>query len=159
MAEGYGSALLQQPELIQDMVRQTKERTRLPVSIKIRIDSDMRYEYSISIPSVGVSPLNLSIYLPLVWTVSLFYISIIDWYGSFRNTIELAKRAEAIGCSWITVHGRTPKQRSTSRAKLEPIKMVTFRKNINIIQFNRIEDSYYNTKILLLWMTNGLMDG
>jgi hypothetical protein len=40
--EGYGGALLEQPELLQEMIRWTKERTGLPVSIKIRIDKDLR---------------------------------------------------------------------------------------------------------------------
>jgi tRNA-dihydrouridine synthase 4 len=36
--EGIGSALLSYPpELIQDMIRQTKNRTNLPVSLKIRL--------------------------------------------------------------------------------------------------------------------------
>eukprot|EP01119_Soliformovum_irregulare_P017521 TRINITY_DN5227_c0_g1_i3.p1 TRINITY_DN5227_c0_g1~~TRINITY_DN5227_c0_g1_i3.p1 ORF type:complete len:140 (-),score=38.79 TRINITY_DN5227_c0_g1_i3:82-501(-) len=45
MSEGYGSALLNHPELIADMVRQTKMITNgIPVSIKIRIDAkDKQY--------------------------------------------------------------------------------------------------------------------
>jgi len=42
MKEGYGGALLEQPELLQEMIRWTKERSGLPVSIKIRIDKDLR---------------------------------------------------------------------------------------------------------------------
>jgi tRNA-dihydrouridine synthase 4 len=36
--EGYGGALLKQPELVKEMVRQTKEASGLPCSIKIRVD-------------------------------------------------------------------------------------------------------------------------
>lgn len=45
MAEGYGAKLLSQPELIQDMVRQTRSRlcdSQFTVSVKIRICDDLR---------------------------------------------------------------------------------------------------------------------
>lgn len=34
------------------------------------------------------------------------------------------KRAEAVGVEWISVHGRTPKQRSTIPVNWEAIKLV-----------------------------------
>jgi tRNA-dihydrouridine synthase 4 len=43
MADGYGAKLLTNPELIRDIVHQAKERTNLPISIKIRIDSDIQF--------------------------------------------------------------------------------------------------------------------
>lgn len=44
MQDGYGACLLKKPELIREMVAQTKSRVgELPVSIKIRIDKDSRY--------------------------------------------------------------------------------------------------------------------
>lgn len=44
MKEGYGGALLDKPDLVKDMVRQTKEASGLPCSIKIRIDpKDLRH--------------------------------------------------------------------------------------------------------------------
>ena len=41
----------------------------------------------------------------------------------FRDTIELCKRAEHAHVSWITVHGRTVKQRAES-VNNEVVKMV-----------------------------------
>ena len=41
-----------------------------------------------------------------------------------RQTIELVRRAEQCGVSWITVHGRTPKQRAEP-ASMEAIKLVS----------------------------------
>lgn len=38
--------------------------------------------------------------------------------------MELAKRAEAVGCAWVTVHGRTPKQRSTTPPDYDAIRLV-----------------------------------
>ncbi|XP_065178708.1 tRNA-dihydrouridine(20a/20b) synthase [NAD(P)+]-like isoform X2 [Sycon ciliatum] len=68
--ECYGCYLLNQPELVADMVRQTKCNATVPVSIKIRVSEDM------------------------------------------RKTVELVRRAEKAGVEWITVHGRTVKQRA-----------------------------------------------
>lgn len=80
MAEGYGAHLIGRPELVVDMVRQAKARSGLPVSIKIRVHSDL------------------------------------------SKTVELARRAEHAGVSWITVHGRTPSQRAEP-VNLEAIKL------------------------------------
>ena len=41
----------------------------------------------------------------------------------FRQTVELVRRAEQVGASWITVHGRTPEQRAEP-ASMEAIKLV-----------------------------------
>jgi tRNA-dihydrouridine synthase 4 len=73
------------------MVKQAKERTGLPCSIKIRVDPDM------------------------------------------TKTIELVKRAEAVGCAWIAVHGRTMKQRSTHPVDYDAIKMVKENLSIPVI--------------------------
>lgn len=40
-----------------------------------------------------------------------------------RETVELCRRAEAAGCGWITVHGRTTKQRAEP-CNMEAIKIV-----------------------------------
>jgi tRNA-dihydrouridine synthase 4 len=40
------------------------------------------------------------------------------------QTVELARRAESVGCSFITVHGRRPDQRSTAPANVDAIRMV-----------------------------------
>jgi tRNA-dihydrouridine synthase 4 len=42
MQEGYGARLIQQPELIRTMIYQSRNRTDLPVSIKIRIHPDLK---------------------------------------------------------------------------------------------------------------------
>ena len=46
MAEGYGACLIKKPELLRDIVRQTKARVNnsdFTVSVKIRIHDDIRY--------------------------------------------------------------------------------------------------------------------
>lgn len=82
MTEGYGSALLSTPETVADMLKQVRNRSPVPVSIKIRILPDL------------------------------------------RETVELARRAEMLGASWVTVHGRTPKMRSTMPCNFEAVKTV-----------------------------------
>lgn len=42
MSEGYGAHLIRTPELVADMVQQARARTSLPISIKIRIHTDLR---------------------------------------------------------------------------------------------------------------------
>jgi tRNA-dihydrouridine synthase 4 len=41
-----------------------------------------------------------------------------------KVTLELAKRAEKMGASWIAVHGRTQKQRNTTPVNAEAIKII-----------------------------------
>lgn len=41
-----------------------------------------------------------------------------------RKTVELAQRAESVGCAWISVHGRTPRQKSTTAVNVEAIRLV-----------------------------------
>ena len=89
--EEIGSALLKKPQVICDIIQQVKRRTspvklsdgaEFPISIKIRIDSDL------------------------------------------RKTVELCKRAQQMGCSWITVHGRTKKQKNSNQVNYEAIKLI-----------------------------------
>ena len=46
MQEGYGACLIDKPELIADMVKQTRNRITVnpfTVSVKIRVHEDIRY--------------------------------------------------------------------------------------------------------------------
>eukprot|EP01114_Cavostelium_apophysatum_P008996 TRINITY_DN22069_c0_g1_i1.p1 TRINITY_DN22069_c0_g1~~TRINITY_DN22069_c0_g1_i1.p1 ORF type:complete len:351 (+),score=60.42 TRINITY_DN22069_c0_g1_i1:98-1054(+) len=43
---------------------------------------------------------------------------------NLNKTVDLVKMAESVGCAWITVHGRTPRQRSNTPADFEAIKLV-----------------------------------
>ena len=45
-----------------------------------------------------------------------------------RETVELVRRAEHCGVSWVTVHGRTVKQRAEP-ACVEAIKLVSWGEN------------------------------
>lgn len=46
-----------------------------------------------------------------------------SWLLVLRKTVELCKQAENAGVAWITVHGRTVKQRGEP-ADLEAIKLI-----------------------------------
>jgi len=41
-----------------------------------------------------------------------------------RKTVELVQRAEKVGVEWITVHGRTPQERSSSPVNYDVVKLV-----------------------------------
>lgn len=69
MKEGLGAVLSDKPEVVNQMIAQIRQRSTLPVSIKIRIQEDL------------------------------------------RRTVDLVQQAEAAGVSWITVHGRTARER------------------------------------------------
>ena len=78
------------------MIKEAKRRSGAPVSIKIRIHRDLRYESTCS------------------------------WYQHcllYRQTVELVQAAEQAGVEWITVHGRTTQQR-TEPVNFEAIKLV-----------------------------------
>ncbi|KAJ3263209.1 tRNA-dihydrouridine(20a/20b) synthase [NAD(P)+]-like protein, partial [Blyttiomyces sp. JEL0837] len=45
-------------------------------------------------------------------------------HDDLRRTVEMVKRAEAVGVDWITVHGRTRKMRNTEPVLLDAIKTV-----------------------------------
>lgn len=53
----------------------------------------------------------------------LIYMQFI-WSLTIRETVELVKRAEVAGASWVTVHGRTVKQRNEP-SNTEAIKTVS----------------------------------
>jgi len=84
LQDGIGASLINKPQLVHDMVRQTRNRipdTEFTVSVKIRVHQDT------------------------------------------RETVELCRRAEAAGVSFISVHGRTPQQRREP-VDLEAIRLV-----------------------------------
>jgi tRNA-dihydrouridine synthase 4 len=54
-------------------------------------------------------------------------------HDSVNTTIELAKRAEKMGVDWITVHGRTVRQKNTEEVNWESIKLIKESVNIPII--------------------------
>jgi tRNA-dihydrouridine synthase 4 len=84
LKEGIGACLIDKPEMVADLIRQTRNRCgdSLGVSIKIRLHE--------------------------------------DWE---RQTVELGRRLEAAGASYITVHGRTKDQRAEP-VNLEAIKCI-----------------------------------
>jgi tRNA-dihydrouridine synthase 4 len=83
MSEGYGSALIYKPQLIQDMIRETKARVPdMPIEIKIRLH-----------------------------------------HRDLQLSVDLARKIEAAGATWLTVHGRTPKER-TQPVNYEAIKLI-----------------------------------
>merc|ERR1712212_1430003 len=91
--EGIGACLIDKPEFVADVVRQTRAKISDPtfsVSVKIRIHSDI------------------------------------------RKTVELCRKLEAAGVSFLTVHGRTSKQESTEAEPVDLEAIRTIRKSVQI---------------------------
>lgn len=106
MQQGYGACLINKPELLRDVVLQT--RNRIPsndftVSIKIRIHPEIRYNIS----EKFTSDCEYELFLKIL----------------FRKTVELCQQVEAAGLSFLTVHGRTKDQRSDP-VNLEGVKLI-----------------------------------
>eukprot|EP00126_Sphaerothecum_destruens_P007767 Sdes_comp19980_c0_seq3m12568 len=100
MAEGMGAKLSDDPELVKDMILQTRNRLEnysnpqssdsFTISVKIRIHEDM------------------------------------------KRTIDLVKKVESAGASFITIHGRTKYQKHDP-VNFESIRLISTSLNIPII--------------------------
>lgn len=110
--EHIGSFLMTEPETVRDMIRQVKNRVNIPCSIKIRVHPDLRYSIGYSVPS------SRSLTDALSSPSSSLYTRV------YRDTEEFVRRAESVGVDFLTVHGRTRKQRSTEPVNFEGIKLV-----------------------------------
>jgi len=91
--EGIGACLIDKPEFVTDVVRQTRAKISDPnfsVSVKIRVHSDI------------------------------------------RKTVELCRKLEAAGVSFLTVHGRTIKQKSTEAEPVDLEAIRTIRESVRI---------------------------
>ncbi|KAI8809607.1 hypothetical protein BJ742DRAFT_676632 [Cladochytrium replicatum] len=104
--EKIGAHLLEHPDLVADMVSQTKSRTSgvlFPTSPSQRRSLNSKY---------GDQSFPVSVKIR------------IDVSGDLKKTVEFARRAEKVGADWVTVHGRTRKQKSTEPVDLVAIKLV-----------------------------------
>ncbi|XP_028624738.1 tRNA-dihydrouridine(20a/20b) synthase [NAD(P)+]-like isoform X2 [Grammomys surdaster] len=117
MADGYGACLINKPELVQDMVRQVRNRVESPrfsVSIKIRIHDDL------------------------------------------AKTIDLCRKAEATGVSWITVHGRTVEERHQP-VHYDAIKMIKENVSVPIVANGDIRSLKEAENVWQMTGTDGVM--
>jgi len=94
--EGIGACLIDKPEFVSDLVKQTRAKISDPdfsVSVKIRV------------------------------------------HGDLSRTVDLCRQVEAAGVSFITVHGRTRKQKSSEAepVNLEAIRTIKDSLNIPVV--------------------------
>ncbi|KAJ3203187.1 tRNA-dihydrouridine(20a/20b) synthase [NAD(P)+]-like protein [Entophlyctis luteolus] len=94
IGEGIGCAMMEQPELVASMVRTVKDRI---------LSSGVKLADGVSSPSTSIK---------------------IRLHDDVRRTIDFVKMAEHAGVDWITVHGRTRRQRNTEKVNLDGIKTV-----------------------------------
>jgi len=91
--EGIGACLIDNPQFVSDVVKQTRARISDPdfsVSVKIRVHSDI------------------------------------------SKTVDLCRQVEAAGVSFITVHGRTRKQKSSEAEPVDLDAVRTVRESVRI---------------------------
>ncbi|KHJ98135.1 dihydrouridine synthase [Oesophagostomum dentatum] len=92
-AKGFGSFLLNRPDLLADIVKQCRARISDPdftISLKIRV----QYPLEGTVDLCRKISLKIRVQYPL------------------ERTVDLCRKAEKAGVSHLTVHGRTPQMRS-----------------------------------------------
>ncbi|XP_048466545.1 tRNA-dihydrouridine(20a/20b) synthase [NAD(P)+]-like [Rhincodon typus] len=104
IAEGYGACLINKPELVQDMVRQVRNQVEHP-----------NFSVSIKIRSLDISGRNPT-----------------RIHKDLARTVDLCRKVEATGISWVTVHGRTIEERHQP-VHYDTIKIIKENLNIPVI--------------------------
>ncbi|UYV83308.1 DUS4L [Cordylochernes scorpioides] len=97
MSEGYGAHLIHHPQLLKDMVLQT--RNRLPGDKFTLSCSHDNHVHVVQVMIIMVGRgrgLLLLLDMASMWS---------------RETVSLCQQLEKAGLSWLTVHARTPTQR------------------------------------------------
>ena len=115
--ERIGSYLMTaDPQLIYDMVRETRNSCSLPVSVKIRIHPE-----------------------------------------DVERTVEMARKIEAAGAAWITVHARGVTQRSTQPPDWNAVRLIRESLCIPVIANGSIDSLHEAEQVRLLTGCNGVM--
>lgn len=78
-------------------------------------------------------------------------------HDDLSRTIDLAKRAEAVGADWVAVHGRTSKQRNTEPVDYEAIKMIKESLGIPVIVNGDINNLAESNAIIARTNADGVM--
>ena len=128
--EGIGCALLRKPELVRDMVRTVQDRMgwNWPVSVKIRVDPDLKWVAVFLISFCPAVPFRTAASSPASMfkrhTNILLLVVLCKHHTPLTNrlTDTLVKSALSAGVSHITIHGRTRHQASTEPVDLDAIK-------------------------------------
>ena len=135
--EGIGACLINKPDFIADLVKQTKNQCRedLSVSIKIRIHSDIN-RYAVSILSFSYYHFHKIYYQVIKYLTNLKHLV-------YFRTVDLCRQAEAAGISYLTVHGRRKDQKGEP-VNLDAIKAIKDSMQIPVVangDINSIDDA------------------
>ncbi|VDK32638.1 unnamed protein product [Taenia asiatica] len=118
MEEGYGAAILKQPQLMEDLVKAARAavpRWRV-VSTPEGEERQVSFSVSIKIRLVPCPPRAIGEDGDSSAPAS--------WPNNVQLTTELVRRAAHMGVDWVTVHGRTPSQRSTNPARWHDVAQI-----------------------------------
>ena len=83
-------------------------------------------------------------------------IVIIILISQYRWTVELVRRAEHVGVAWITVHGRTARQR-TEPANMDAVKLIKTSVNIPVVANGDIRTLDDVDRVVQATGVNGVM--
>ncbi|VDN16416.1 unnamed protein product [Dibothriocephalus latus] len=121
MKDGYGAAMLKQPELIADLVKAARcvaPRWRCPTEA-----ADCDKHPTADRPDRV--PFSVSVKIRLVPTSSSRATGAdSSEENNVKLTVELIRRAAAMGVDWVTVHGRTASQRTSDPCQWEAIRNI-----------------------------------
>ncbi|CDS39354.1 tRNA dihydrouridine synthase 4 [Echinococcus multilocularis] len=118
MEEGYGAAILKEPQLIEDLVKAARAavpRWRI-VSTPEGEERQVSFSVSIKIRLVPCPPRAIGEDGDSSAPAS--------WPNNVQLTTELVRRAAHMGVDWVTIHGRTPSQRSTDPARWHDVAQI-----------------------------------
>ncbi|VUZ47358.1 unnamed protein product, partial [Hymenolepis diminuta] len=110
MKEGYGAAMLKKPELIEDLVKSARSAVPRWRIVKNEDGEETRAPFSVSI-KIRLVPCP-----PRATGGDTVSAASLTGTNNVELTTELVQRAAHMGVDWVTIHGRTPSQRTTSPA-------------------------------------------
>ncbi|KAM3171909.1 hypothetical protein ACTXT7_015629 [Hymenolepis weldensis] len=110
MKEGYGAAMLKKPELIEDLVKSARSAVPRWRIVKNEDGEEIRAPFSVSI-KIRLVPCP-----PRAAGGDTVSAASLTGTNNVELTTELVRRAAHMGVDWVTIHGRTPSQRTDSPA-------------------------------------------
>ncbi|KAM7542230.1 hypothetical protein Aperf_G00000004087 [Anoplocephala perfoliata] len=118
MEEGYGAAMLKKPELIEDLIKSARSAVPRWRIVRTPENAELRVPFSVS------TKIRLVPCPPRAIGGDSVSATSSTGMNNVEMTTELVRRAAQMGVDWVTIHGRTPTQRSVVPARWHDIKEV-----------------------------------
>ncbi|AYU82459.1 hypothetical protein, conserved [Leishmania donovani] len=147
MKEGIGSALLDQPERVADMVRSIRNAMPDGSTASTIVGNGCEY---------GSCTSTVPPFLPCVVKMRI--------KDDLRRSVDFARQCEAAGVSWLTVHGRTPTCHPSAAVQFEAVKLIRENLSVPVVLNGGVTDVSTAMEAALrtgcggLMSANGLLD-